>query len=414
MIDSAASAPVVGKRLAIKMGIWKRARKVNVKQGDGSTLSGGNYVVNSSFRVYSKGSLLGKFSLDAEVLDIGKKDVILGLSWLVENGFMVDTQERCLRNVETGLVIPCSVRWIPSVTLIDIDVEPMLDGDVLLILDVRERYNHYAQVFSVEQAARLPEHKPWDHQIPLIDPHVKIPTGAIYKTTWEEDEALQKYLKSEVPTGKVRRSRSSTGAPILFVRKKDGTLRICVEYRALNQLTIPNKYPLPLISELLDKTKGGKLFTRLDLKNGYNLLRIAVGDEWKTAFRTKKGLFEYTVMPFGLMNAPASFQEMMDTIFKDAEGCVWYLDDILIFGGDTEEEHQALVKKVLEKCVEHGLAVNLPKSKFHVQQTLFLGHIVNGQQVQMDLAKLEVIAKWPVPTKKKEVQAFLGFANYYR
>jgi len=139
-----------------------------------------------------------------------------------------------------------------------------------------------------------------------------------------------------------------------------------------------------------------------------------VGDEWKIAFRTKKGLFEYTVMPFGLMNAPASFQEMMDTIFKDAEGCVWYLDDILIFGGDTEEEHQALVKKVLEKCVEHGLAVNLPKSKFHVQQTLFLGHIVNGQQVQMDLAKLEVIAKWPVPTKKKEVQAFLGFANYYR
>jgi len=139
-----------------------------------------------------------------------------------------------------------------------------------------------------------------------------------------------------------------------------------------------------------------------------------VGDEWKTAFRTKKGLFEYTVMPFGLMNAPASFQEMMDTIFKDVEGCVWYLDDILIFGGKTEEEHQAIVEKVLEKCVEHGLAVNLPKSEFHVKQTLFLGHIINGQQVQMDPAKLEVMAKWPVPTKKKEVQAFLGFANYYR
>jgi len=322
IVDSAASAPVVGKRLAIKIGIWKRARKVNVKQGYGSTLSEGNYVVYSSFRVYSKGSLLGKFSLDAEVLDIGKKDVILGLSWLVENGFMVDTQERCLRNVKTGLVIPCSVKWIPSVTLIDIDVEPIVDGDVLLILNVRKRYNCYAQVFSAEQAARLPEHKPWDHQIPLIDPHVRIPTRAIYKTIWEQDEALQNYLKSEVPTGKVRRSRSSTGTPILFVCKKDGTLRICVDYRALNRLTIPNKYPLPLISELLDKTKGGKLFTRLDLKNVYNLLRIAVEDEWKTTFRTKKGLFEYTVMPFGLMNAPASFQEMMDTIFKDVEGCV--------------------------------------------------------------------------------------------
>jgi len=117
-------------------------------------------------------------------------------------------------------------------------------------------------------------------------------------------------------------------------------LRLCVDYRALNHLTIPNKYPLPLISELLDKTRGGKWFTRLDLKNGYNLIRIAVGDELKTAFRTKKGLFEYTVMPFGLTNVPATFQEMMDTIFKDMKGCIWYLEDILIYRGDSEEEHQ--------------------------------------------------------------------------
>jgi len=231
---------------------------------------------------------------------------------------------------------------------------------------------------------------------------------------WEEDEALQNYLQSEVPTGKVRHSHSPTGAPIFFVHKKDGTVRICVDCRALNRLTIPNKYPLPLISKLLDKTKGGKLFTRLDLKNAYNLLRIAVGDKWKTAFMTKKGFFEYTIMPFGLINTFASFQEMTDTIFKDVEAYVWYLDDILIFGEKTEKEHQALVKKVLEKCVKHGLAVNLPKSKFHVKQTLFLGHIINGQQVQIDLAKLEVITKWPVPTKKKEVQVFLGFANYYQ
>ena len=160
MIDNVTSTPVVGKRLAIKIDIWKRARKVNVKQGDGSTLSGGNYVVNSLFRVYSKGSLLGKFSLDAEVLDLGKKDVILGLSWLVENRLMVDTQQRCLSNIETGLVIPRSVRWILSVTLINIDIEPMVDGDILLILNVRERYNRYAQVYSAEQAAHLPKHKP--------------------------------------------------------------------------------------------------------------------------------------------------------------------------------------------------------------------------------------------------------------
>ena len=119
-------------------------------------------------------------------------------------------------------------------------------------------------------------------------------------------------------------------------------------------------------------------------------------------------------MPFGLTNAPATFQEMMDTIFKDIEGCVWYLDNILIYGGDTDEEHQKIVEKVLQLCIDHGLAVNLAKSEFHVQQTIFLGHIINGQQVQMDPSKLETMCKWPIPTKKNEVQAFLGFANYYR
>jgi len=234
--------------------------------------------------------------------------VLLGLSLLRENGFVVDPMDRCLRNVSTGLVIPCSVQWIPTVSLINLEEEPLEDGEVLLILDVSERYSRYAQVFSAEQAARLPEHKSWDHEIPLPDPNAKIPTGAIHKTRWEEDEALQTYLKKELPTSKVRYSRSATGAPILFVRKKDGSLRLCVDYRALNRLTIPNKYPLPLISELLDKTRGGKWFTRLDLKNGYNLIRIAPGHEWKTAFCTKKGLFEYTVMPFGLTNAPGTFQ----------------------------------------------------------------------------------------------------------
>src|SRR5207302_4339703 len=122
--------------------------------------------------------------------------------------------------------------------------------------------------------------------------------------------------------------------------------------------------------------RGGKWLTKLDLKNGYTLISIAAGGEWKTAFRTKQGLFEYTVMPFALTNTPASFQEMMDTVFKDMEGCISYLDDILIYRGDTEEEHQAIVEKVLQQCVNNGLAVNLAKSEFHVRETMFLGHII--------------------------------------
>ena len=235
-------------------------------------------------------------------------------------------------------------------------------------------------------------HKACDDEIPLQDPHAKIPTGAVYKTTWQEDEALQKYLHEDLPTGKVRRSRLATGAQILFVRNKDGSLRLVIAYRVLNRLTIPNKYPLPLISELLDKTRACKWYTRLHLKNGFNLIRVAAGHEWKTAFPAKKGRFEYTVMPFGLTNAPTTLQEMMRTIFKDEEGCVWYIDDTLIYGGTTEAEHQAFVTKVLQQCVKHVLAVNLTKSEFHVHETIFLVHIVKGSQVQMDPAKLETMS----------------------
>ena len=160
-----------------------------------------------------------------------------------------------------------------------IEEEPLEDGEILLIIDASEQYSRYAKCFSAQQAARLPKQKSWNDQIPLQDPNAKIPTGAIYKTRWEEDEALRKYLQENIPTGKVRQSHSAAAAPILFVHKKDGSLRLCVDYRALNRLRISNKYPLPLISDLLDKTRSGKWFTRLDLKNRYNVIRIAAGDE---------------------------------------------------------------------------------------------------------------------------------------
>ena len=144
--------------------------------------------MNTTFKVMDLSLVLCKFAMDAEVLDIGNRNVILGLSWLTETGFSVNTQDRCLRNVNAGQVIPCSVRWIPDVLIME--EEPLEDGEILLIIDASERYSHYAKCFSAVPAATLPEHKSWDHQIPLQDPTAKIPTGAIYKTTWKEDEAL--------------------------------------------------------------------------------------------------------------------------------------------------------------------------------------------------------------------------------
>ena len=235
----------------------------------------------------------------------------------------------------------------------------------------------------------------------------------IYETPWEEKEALEEYLRENLPTGKVQRSRSQASSPILFIRKANGSLRLCVDYHGLNNLTIPNKYPLPRIDELLEKTRGSKFFTKLNLKNGYYLIRIAEGEECQTAFHIEKGLFEYTVMPFGLTNAPASFQVMMDEIFDGLEGVIWYLDNILIHGGSTEEEHHQIVEQVLKLCLNHGLAVNLEKSEFHKPEVDFLGHVVNGSEISMQAWKIDAILEWQTSTKKKQVQAFLGFANYY-
>ena len=200
--------------------------------------------------------------------------------------------------------------------------QPLEDGEILLIIDASKHDSRYAECFSAEQAARLLEHKSWDHQMPLQDPYTKMPIGAIHQTTWQEDEALRKFLQGNILTGKVRHSCSTATAPILFAHKKDRYLRLCIDYRWLNRLTIRNQYSITLISKLLDKTRGGKWFPRLDLKNKYNLIGIAVGEEWKTDTYSKQGLFEYTVMPFGLTNTLASFQEMIDTIFKDIAGCI--------------------------------------------------------------------------------------------
>jgi hypothetical protein len=167
-------------------------------------------------------------------------------------------------------------------------------------------------------------------------------------TPWET-EALKKYLENEEKVGKNWKSYSPAGAPVMFVEKADGSLRLVVDYRHLNNITIKDRHPLPLQEELIEKLKHAKVFTKLDLRSGYNNIRIKEGDEWKTAFRTKFGHYEYTVMPFGLTNAPAVFQHFMNDIFRDLLDIyvIVYLDNILIFS-KSREEHVGHVKEVLK------------------------------------------------------------------
>ncbi|KAH0604053.1 uncharacterized protein H6S33_007084 [Morchella sextelata] len=220
------------------------------------------------------------------------------------------------------------------------------------------------------------------------------PWGPIYALSPVEQKALREYLDEMLASGKIVPSTSPAAAPILFVRKTNGKLRLCVDFRGLNAITVKNRYPLPLMTELADATKGAEFFTKLDLKNGYNLIRIAAGEEWKTAFRTKYGHFEYRVMPFGLTNAPASFQVMVNTIFKDLldQGVVVYLDDILIYS-KTREEHTTLVRKVLERLQQNHLYGNLEKTEWYEQEVEFLGFVLSGKGNQVSPKKVKAITE---------------------
>jgi hypothetical protein len=194
--------------------------------------------------------------------------------------------------------------------------KPNLEEQSELRAAIPPEYHDYLHVFSKQKADILPSHRPYDHKIQLVDGATP-PLGPVYSTSEAEQLALREYLAENLSKGFIRQSKSPAGAPILFVKKKDGSLRLCVDYRGLNRFTRKDRYPLPLIPNLIDQLRTAKKFTKLDLRGAYNLVRIAPGDEWKTAFRTRYGSFEYLVMPFGLCNAPATFQRFMNEIFAD-------------------------------------------------------------------------------------------------
>lgn len=279
--------------------------------------------------------------------------------------------------------------------------------------NIPAEYRMYDKLFQEELDTKIPEHSNWDHEIKLTDDNV--PFQKIYSLNEKELTELRGYIDDGLRKGHIRQSTSPAGAPMMFVPKKNGKLRPVIDFRRLNALTIKDRTPLPLITELKDRLQGKQIFTALDLKGAYNLIRIKEGDEWKTAFRTKFGLFEYLVMPFGLTNAPATFQRMINHVLRQYLDIfvVCYLDDILIFS-DNEEEHREHVHKVLKALQDAKLLVEPEKSHFHVKEVDFLGHTITPGEIRMDRKKISAVRDWPLPTSVKEVQSFLGFANYYR
>ena len=313
---------------------------------------------------------------------------------------------------EANQVYVMHVKHIPeSVTM---PSAPQSEENKSVEPTIPKAYNEFIDVFSEESANVLPKHGKQDHAIDLMDDK-QPPYGPIYNLSETELTTLRQYIDKNLASQFIRPSKSPAGAPILFVKKSSGALRLCVDYRGLNNITIKNRYPLPLIGESLDRLGKAKRFTQLDLTMAYHRVRIKEGDEWKTAFRTRYGHFEYQVLPFGLSNAPATFQAYINQILAEKLDvcCIVYLDDILIYS-ENIDQHTEDVKWVLRKLREYGLFVNLSKCKFDADEVRFLGYIVSPKGVRMEEDRIEAIRSWPEPRSIRDIQVFIGFANFYR
>eukprot|EP00253_Pinus_taeda_P018433 PITA_18433 len=271
----------------------------------------------------------------------------------------------------------------------------------------------FVDVFP-EEVPGLPPKRDIDFTIELI-PGAAPVSRAPYRMSVLELTELKMQLQELLDKQYIRPSVSPWGAPVLFVKKKDGTLRMCIDYRQLNKLTVKNKYPLPRIDELFDQVKGAKVFSKIDLRSGYHQIRIKDEDIAKTAFRTRYGHYEFVVLPFGLTNAPATFMCMMNSVFHHFldKFVLIFIDDILIYSR-SQEEHEKHLRMVLQTLREHQLYAKFSKCDFFKEEIQYLGHVITKEGIAVDPEKIKTIMEWPIPKDVADIRSFMGLAGYYR
>ncbi|GJY96714.1 putative reverse transcriptase domain-containing protein [Tanacetum coccineum] len=271
----------------------------------------------------------------------------------------------------------------------------------------------FPEVFP-EDLPGLPLTRPVEFQIDLI-PGAAPVARAPYRLAPSKMKELSKQLQDLSDKGFIRPSSSPWGAPVLFVKKKDGSFRMCIDCRELNKLTVKNRYPLPRIDDLFDQLQGSSIYSKIDLRSGYHQLRVREQDIPKTAFRTRYGHYEFQVMPFGLTNAPTVFMDLMNRVRKPYldKFVIVFIDDILIYSKDKKEyeEHLKAILKLLKK---EKLYAKFSKCEFWIPKVQFLGHIIDSRGIHVDPAKIESIKDWVSPKTPTEIRQFLGLAGYYR
>ena len=370
-----------------------------------------------------------EFSGDLIELSFKEFDVILGMDWLSRHRAIVDCRMKrvTLRTLNENEVSCISERSnhlsnVISAATARTMVQKGCEAYLAYVIDTVKARPSVSDIATVSDFPDL-----FQEELPGLTPHreiefaIDVVPGATpasitpYSMDPLELKELKLQLQELLEKGFVRPSVSPWGAPVLFVKKKDGTLRLCIDYRQLNKLTVKNKYPLPRINDLFDQLKGSSIFSKIDLRSGYHQLRMKDVDVYKTAFRTRYGHYEFLVMPFGLKNATVAFMDLMNHVFRPYvdQFVVVFIDETLVYSKDQKilDTH---LRVVLETLRKEQLYEKLSKCEFWFNEVSFLGHMVSKEGIRVDPKKIEVFVEWKPPRNVTEVRSFLGLAGYYR
>jgi len=387
----------------------KLKKPLLVRNVNGTANAGGAIIHQVECNMFFKGHV-ERARMD--MCNLEKTELILEMPWLAAHNPEIDWKKR---EVKMTRCLPiCGKRKQEGKKKKVRKTEKNENKEVLREL-VPRRFWKWKKVFGKKESERMPVQKTWDHAIELKEGFMPR-KRKVYSLSREEREEVQKFVEDQLRKGYIQPSKSLQTSLVHFVVKKDGTWRMVQDYQYLNQWTIKNGYPLSLIADILDGVGKRKVFTKLDLRWGYNNVRIKEREKWKTAFTTHIGAYGPTIMYFGLTNSPATFQAMINDLFRDLinQGdTVTFIDDILV-ATDMEEGHDELVEEVLRRLEENNLFIKLEKCKWKVREVEFLGVVIGPKGVEMQKEKVEGILNWLAPRNIKEVQKFLGLANYYR